>query len=70
MPFCKDRKAELTAGLACHVFQAVFLPTELKKETVSQPVKAWKRGKLAAYLGPKDSAISPAKIKQNFLPVE
>ena len=40
-----SRNARVTSGKFSHVVQAVFFPCPAKKDVVSHPVKAWKKGR-------------------------
>jgi len=54
----KAQKAGVTSLYAFQVSHAVFLPLPPKKDTVSQPVKAWNIGSATHLSGPSALAIS------------
>ena len=56
----KAPNAAVTPSSDFHVSHAVFLPRPPKHDTVSHPVKAWKKGKAWHLFGPSVLAISCA----------
>ena len=62
------KKASVTSGYTAHMFHTLTLPFPQKKDTQSQPVKAWKAGNALEHLGPSWAAMWCAGMYLYFDP--
>ena len=55
--FTNSSKASVTSGYTFHHMLFSSIPIHVNDDTLSQPVKAWKNGSAADFLGPMDAAM-------------